>query len=198
MDSLSQKMKRRIRAKGRGWVFTPKDFLDLGSRNAVDTTLSRITSDGFIRRLKRGLYDFPRTSPIAGLVPPSVDHVAAALARKTGDSIHLTGADAANLLGLTTQVQAQPWYLTTGPSRTCQIGKLRIRLIHSSLNAALDLSNHARMAVNAMLWIGKHGLDDKVVQYVEKVLKQSDGQRLVQALKVLPAWIAPTIKTLTT
>ncbi|WP_373542909.1 hypothetical protein [Chamaesiphon sp.] len=37
MHSLVIRILRRVRAHGRGkWVFTPKDFLDLGNRAAVD------------------------------------------------------------------------------------------------------------------------------------------------------------------
>nr|WP_290758957.1 hypothetical protein [Henriciella sp.] len=43
------KIKRRIIGKGRGAVFTPADFLDLGSRASVDQTLSRLTDQGVIR-----------------------------------------------------------------------------------------------------------------------------------------------------
>lgn len=33
MTSVAQKIKNRIKGKGRGWAFTPKDFLDLATRN---------------------------------------------------------------------------------------------------------------------------------------------------------------------
>jgi hypothetical protein len=53
----------RIRASGRGKVFASKDFLDLGSREAVDQALSRLARAGEIQRLGRGLYHYPRTNP---------------------------------------------------------------------------------------------------------------------------------------
>ncbi len=37
MTGIADRIMKRVRAKGRGrWVCTPKDFLDLGSRPAVD------------------------------------------------------------------------------------------------------------------------------------------------------------------
>ena len=71
------KIKRRIIGKGRGAVFTPADFLDLGSRASVDQTLSRLTDQGVIRRLARGIYDYPKTSPRLGRLSPDPDAVAA-------------------------------------------------------------------------------------------------------------------------
>jgi Transcriptional regulator, AbiEi antitoxin len=51
--------KVRVRGRGNG-VFTPKDFLDLGSRAAIDRALSRLVVSGQLRRIGRGFYDFPR------------------------------------------------------------------------------------------------------------------------------------------
>jgi len=41
-------------------VWTPVDFLDLGSREAVDKALQRLALADQLRRLDRGLYDRPR------------------------------------------------------------------------------------------------------------------------------------------
>ena len=46
----ANKIRRRIAAKGRGAVFTPSDFLDLGSRAAIDQALSRFTERQVVRR----------------------------------------------------------------------------------------------------------------------------------------------------
>lgn len=45
-----------IKAFGRGAVFVPTDFLDFGSREAVDVVLHRLVRKGTIRRLARGIY----------------------------------------------------------------------------------------------------------------------------------------------
>ena len=91
----------RIRTKARGKVFATKDFLDLGSRDAVDQALSRLAKAGELRRLGRGLYYYPRTNLRLGLeLPPDPDEVAFALARRTGTRVTPSGALAANRLGL--------------------------------------------------------------------------------------------------
>ena len=55
MQTIDSKLLSRIYGGGRGSVFTPNDFLDLGGRNAVDKGLSRLVMRGTIRRLARGL-----------------------------------------------------------------------------------------------------------------------------------------------
>ena len=43
MTGAANAIMRRVSAHSRGrWVCTPKDFLDLGSREAVDQALSRL------------------------------------------------------------------------------------------------------------------------------------------------------------
>ena len=61
----------RIYGHGRGWVFTPAHFSNLGSRDAVASALRRYRQTGLIRQLARGLYDYPRNDPDLGLPTPS-------------------------------------------------------------------------------------------------------------------------------
>ena len=81
---IASKIRRRIRGKGRGAIWTASDFSDLGPRTAVDQALSRLADQDIIRRLAQGLYDFPKISPRLGALSPSLDAVAGAIARKDG------------------------------------------------------------------------------------------------------------------
>lgn len=113
----------RIRGNDRGKVFTPKDFLDLGSRDAADQSLSRLVRSGEIERLGRGLYHYPRVNERLGIpIGPDPDEIAEALGRQTGSRVLPSGAVAANRLGLSTQVPAKPVYLTDGRTRQVRIG----------------------------------------------------------------------------
>src|SRR5258707_2264950 len=99
MKTVPAQIMRRMRACGRGSrVFTPSDFLDLGNRAPIDQALSRLARKGTIRRLARGLYDYPRTSSRLGQLSPAPDRVAQAIARKTHHVVHVSGAPAANAL----------------------------------------------------------------------------------------------------
>src|SRR5260370_29457571 len=115
-NTIDRAMLARIQARGGRWVFAPTDFLDIGTRHAVDKALSRMAAAAKIRRVSRGLYDVPRRHPIVGLTAPSVDAVAKALAGKGGTRLQPTGAYAANLLGLSNQVPARVVFLTDGRS----------------------------------------------------------------------------------
>ncbi len=105
--SVDSQILAAIKAQGRGAVFVPTDFLDLGSREAVDIVLHRLVRKGTIRRLARGIYDFPKEHPILGQLLPSPEKIAEALVSRDGMRIQPTGAYAANILGLTEQVPAK-------------------------------------------------------------------------------------------
>ena len=78
--STTNAILKRIRAKHRGWVFTPRQFAHLGTRAAVDQALSRLQRTGQIRRLARGVYEFPKVHPKIGVLSPSPEAVAKAMA----------------------------------------------------------------------------------------------------------------------
>ena len=177
-------------------MFTPKDFLDLASRAAVHKALSRMANDGEIRRLKHGLYDYPKLDPDIGMISPHPRNIADALARKTGDTIYPTGAEAANLLGLSTQVQAQPVYYTTGAAKVCKVGNHIIRLKHTPISDSLKLSLESRIVLHALLWLGERGVDDSVIAHLRDKLDSKDKKQLVSALTALPGWIVPKVKAI--
>ena len=127
-DSTDSKVIKRIYAHNRGWVFTPDSFKDLGTRSAIDLALMRHRDGGAIRQLTRGLYDYPIIDKQLGRLQPSADDIANALAGRDATRLQPSGAYAANLLGLSTQVPMKVVYLTDGRTRTVQIGKRQIVL----------------------------------------------------------------------
>jgi len=102
-QGVENKVLARIYGKGRGWVFSPKKFFDLGPSISVHTALSTLASSGTIRRLARGLYDYPKKHPDLGLLSPTPEAVAEAIATREGTKIQPSGAYSLNLLGLTEQ-----------------------------------------------------------------------------------------------
>jgi len=78
-QNIENKIVSRIYGNKRGWVFTPNHFLDLGSRTAVAQSLVRLAKSGTIRRLTRGLYDYPAKHPDFGVLPPNYDRIAQVL-----------------------------------------------------------------------------------------------------------------------
>ena len=188
------KIKRRIIGKGRGAVFTPADFLDLGSRAAVDQTLSRLTDQGVIRRLARGTYDYPKTSPRLGRLSPDPDAVAAAIARKDGRVVQVSPARAANMLGLTTQVPAKAVYLTDGPSRTKQIGAQTIIMRNAAAKNLVGAGKPTGAVFQALRYLGKDGVDADIVARLSRTVDADTRRALVKDALQAPGWMRPVVQ----
>ena len=109
-------------------MFTPNDFLDLGSRQAVGITLHRLTRAGTIRNLSRGLYYFPKSSALLGELYPTIEAVTKAVTARDNVKLQPFGAYAANLLGLSEQVPAKVVFLTDGSARKVKLGQLIIEI----------------------------------------------------------------------
>jgi hypothetical protein len=190
--SVPDRVMKRVRASGRGSVFTPSDFLTVAARSSVDQALSRLVKSGQLRRLARGLYDFPKLHPKLGLLSPAPDDVAHALARETGSQVQIAGARAANALGLSTQVPAQSTYLTDGPSRRVVLGKRVVDLRHASPKHLIAPGSAAGTVVQALRHVGPVRAAD-VVQVAARRLSANDKKTLASTLVQAPAWMRPTL-----
>jgi hypothetical protein len=187
--NLTQAITKRIRHHEKPWVFTPKDFLDLGTPHAVGMTLLRLVRTGNVRRLARGLYDCPKTHPVLGQLSPPVEAIAEALAGRDGTRIQASGAYAANLLHLSEQVPAKVVYQTDGPSRSVQVGRQTITLRHS---APSRLSAHDRMSglvIQALRYLGKQHITEVRVKQLRKLLSPKDRRQLLKDLPLAPVWM---------
>jgi predicted transcriptional regulator of viral defense system len=195
-SSLMQTIRRTIRAKRRGWVFTPKAFTGMGSRAAVDQALSRLGRKGEIRRLAHGLYEFPRVHPRIGVLSPSPDAIAEALAAKTQSHIMMSGARAANLLGLSPQVPARNIFLTNGRSRTIQVGHQQVVLQHVAPSKMLGVGTEAGLVIQALRSLGASHVGEAAVDSVSEKLPASVKAEIKRLAPGAPGWLQPTLTQL--
>ncbi len=195
-QSIDSQALARIHGWGRGSVFVPSDFLDLGSREAVDLVLHRLARKGTIRRLARGVYDFPKEHPVLGLLSPSADAVARALAGRDRTRLQPAGAYAANILGLSEQVPAKAVFLTDGPSRTVKIGPTTIQLRRTTprnMEAAGRLSG---LLMQALRELGEEHITPERRAHLKRTLPADKRRELLKDLRLAPAWMHPIFREL--
>lgn len=193
MTSTTSAILKRIRAKHRGFVFTPKEFAHLGTRAAVDQALSRLQRSGQIRRLTRGVYEFPKIHPKIGLLSPSPEAVAKAIAKTTASRITVSPAKAANLLGLSTQVPVQNVFWTEGPSRTIRLGKQTVSLKHVAPSKMIGAGTEAGIVVQAVRSLGKEGIHEISLHSLAKRLPSSVKRAVQRLVPAAPAWSQPAL-----
>jgi hypothetical protein len=195
MSTIQNEIIDRIRGQGRGKVFTPKDFLDLGSRDAADQSLSRLVKGGEIQRLGRGLYHYPRVNERLGIpLGPDLDEIAEALARQTGSRVVPSGAVAANRLGLSTQVPAKPVYLTDGRTRQVRIGNTIFQLRHAAPKEFPVGCRTSAMVFQALRHLGQVAVDDQVVSQLRRALSSEQLKELLRDARYTTDWIATVVR----
>lgn len=195
-QSIENRIFNRISDKKRGWVFTPSYFLDLGNRDAIDQALGRLVRSAAIRRLARGLYDYPEKHPALGNLPPNYERIAQALAGRDSLKIQPSGAYAANLLGLTEQVPAKIVFLTDGPNRTVQINKQQIVLKRTTPKNMATAGRVSGLVIQALRYLGQDNVDDKIIGILKKRLSRDNKRQLINDLRLAPVWIGTIFRQL--
>ena len=196
-NNNTHKIFQRIINDGRGNVFTPKDFLDLSSHQTVRQILSRLAKDGKIRRLLRGVYEYPVSSRLLNsLSAPDPQAIAHAIARAYGWTIIPTGDTAMNVLGLSTQVPAQWQYYSDGPSKRYVWGGGTLILKHRANKETTALSPTTVLLVQAIKMLGVSHVDDAVMSTLRSKLDGRAIARAVKEARYVTSWIYEIIRRL--
>ena len=194
-NPVVNKLLKRIRGHGRGAVFSSADFLDLGTRAALDQALSRLVKQGAIRRLAPGLYHYPRSNPkLGGVIPPLPDDVARAVARKTGNRIIPSGAIAANILGLSTQVPTKAIYLIDGQPKKVRYGSQTIIFRSAAPRTMIVSGRVSAIIFQALRYLGQEGVTGSVSRQLRRSLSPKDKQALEKDIHHAVEWMKPILK----
>jgi hypothetical protein len=186
---VHNKVLDRIYGKGRGWVFTPKRFLDLGSRPAVDKALNRLADAGTIRRLARGLYDYPQSHPKLGLLSAAPDAIAKAISEKDESRLQPSGPYAVNRLGLSQQVPAKIVYLTDGTDKSVVVGNQTIQLRRTTPKNMATAGSTSGLVIQAFRYLGKDGVTSSHIATLRRTLSADDRKQLIKDRIYAPAWM---------
>ncbi len=182
---------------GRGYAFSPKDFLDLANHETVRQILSRLTKEGTIRRLLRGVYDYPAFSTLLNTQSaPDPDVIAKAISRAHGWTVVPTGETALNKLGLSTQVPAQWQYFSDGPTKKYNWKGGTLLFTHRTNKETTALSPRTALIVQAIKALGETNVDDQVLATLREKLDDRDRTLLLREARYVTAWIYEIVKKL--
>ena len=191
MSHLAENILSAARAMPEGGLLSPKEFLHLGSRAAVDKTLSRLAQEGQLMRVSRGAYVAPCQGRF-GARPPSTESVVQAIEASGGETVVANGAAEANALGLTTQVPTREVFITSGPSRKLQLGNRCVELKHGNRWQLLLGKRPAGMAIRALYWLGPEAAPAALKQLRIK-LSEPEWEAVRSARAMLPSWLAKAV-----
>lgn len=191
MNTLPEAILKQAQSLPEGGVLSPKEFLHLGSRAAIDQAFSRLSKAGKLLRVARGAYVAPVSSRF-GSRTPSPEKVIQSLAEQNGEIVVPHGASSANVLGLTQQVPIRVVYLTNGKTRELTLGHSVILVKHAPRWMLALGSRPAGAAVRALAWMGPtHAVQS--LASLHRTLPSSEWRTLISARAGLPAWMAQAI-----
>lgn len=198
-QSTVNKILISIRGKGRGSIVFQQDYAHCGTPAAVKSTFHRMYTDGMLMRLAHGIYYYPKEDKIYGLgvIYPSVEDIALAIAKRDKAKIVPMGAYALNRLGLSTQMPMNVVFLTNGAARQIKIGNGRgILFKHSSSGKNFAYKSDLMMlVVTAMRTIGEDKLTESELKVLINHVKTVSDSDFNHDIKLAPAWVRKILIT---
>ncbi len=195
MQSIENKVFSIIKGSGRGYVFSGADFSDKFNSSTIDWALSNLVQEDKIRRIIRGIYDFPKYSKLLEqYLSPEIDKVAHTLARKFKWRIEPSGDIALYLLSLSTQVPGRYIYFSDGPNREYEIFGNQLEFKKTALKEIGFKYPESALLVQAIKALGKDNITSEII---EKMRNKIDGKlhtKIIKDTKTISDWIYSVIK----
>lgn len=187
---VENRIAEALKTYPRGSILFVDDFLDYGNHQSVKKALLRLKEKEILVRLAHGIYLYPKVDKELGVLFPSTEEIAKAIARRDKARIVPTGVQALNKLGLSTQVPMKVVYLTDGAARTVKVGKRTITFKKTSPKNLSVKGEISGLAIQALKTIGQNKVDAKTVEKIQAILKNENIENIINDAKLSPAWVS--------
>ncbi|WP_273215005.1 DUF6088 family protein [Runella zeae] len=194
MQSSERQIEKSIKSRPKGTLVFPDDFTHYGSSEAVRKALDRLEDKKSLIRVAQGIYVRPKESKLIGVVLPSAEEVAEAIAKRDKIRTVPSGAYALNALGLSTQVPMKIVLLTDGSPREIKVGKRTIKFKKTTPKNLLAKGKISRLVIQALKEIGNGKISELEEQKILKLLKTEKLADLKHDIALAPVWIQLIMK----
>lgn len=186
---VENRISEALKTYPKGSVLFVDDFLDYGNPESVKKALFRLKEKEILVRIAHGIYLYPKIDKELGILFPSTEEIAKAIARRDKARIIPTGVQALNKLGLSTQVPMKVVYLTDGAARTLKVGKRTITFKKTSPKNLLVKGEISGLVIQTLKTIGQNKVNEKAIEKIQAVLKNEKKENIINDAKLSPAWI---------
>ena len=194
-DSKTSLIIQRIENAPYGSAFVASDFTDLAEYGTAKKALARLEKKGVLRRVIRGVYDRPRFSTLLQeYAAPNPDTIAHAIARNYNWTIFATGNTALNQLGLSTQVPANWSYISSGPYKKYEIGKILLAFDHRSDSQMSGMSANTLLLIQALKALGPENVNKETIDLLRKRFSPEERALILEESRRTINWIYSVIK----
>ena len=190
-QAITTRVQSKISSLSNGVVFASNSFRFVNAnQNSIEKELSRLNTNGVIKRFRKGIYYKPQKSSLFGDVLPNPSAVAEAIAKLNDAHIVPDGSMALNMLGLSDQVPMKYIYLNDKLHKSEFVGNTEI--VFKRINAKkLTTSNKkVGLVLSAIEYLGRDAFSDKgLVKNFALKLNVTDVKDLEKASKNYPLWV---------
>jgi len=194
-DTIKQRIEEHIKHGHKNSIYMLTDFTDLGNYSGVKEAVSKLTAEGKLLRVKRGIYESPYYSSfLQEEVEASPLDVAKKIARKNRWTIAPSGNTALNALGLSTQVPAEYHFVSSGTNKEVDLGGIKLYFKHVPPKEIAGISAKSALIIEAIKALGRTGMDDSARVKIAGVLSSTEKERLARESKTSRVWVAEEIR----
>lgn len=187
-DKVINIIKKQIDEAANGTLFFNNSFPGFDDEY-VGQILSELAKQGVIHHLSRGVYLKAETTRF-GLVYPSLEAIAEAIARRDNAQVIPTGATAQNILGLSTQVPMNAVFLTSGSARKIQLGGRTITFRRAVPKNFAVKGRYTCLIVQALRSIGEGDMTAEDLAQVEELIRKHPEPDTIEGdLAAMPSWV---------
>lgn len=197
MESIENKILVSIKKCGRGTVFFSDRFARIASAERLHKAMELLIKRGEIIRVARGIFCYPKIDKVYGLgaIPPSVDEIAAAIAKRDKARIAPTAVHAQNLLGMSQQVVMNFLYLTDGTARTITLSDgCEVKFKHTAPKNLAFANRLAMLITFALKGYGPDGVTEAHISRIKELLPNEKQEDIERDYHLMPDWIREIIK----
>lgn len=196
MQSIHSQLEDKIISLKKGAIVFVSDFAAFGTAENVKKVLLRLEKKQLLVRLAHGIYLYPKIDKELGILYPSTESIAEAIAKRDKIRIIPTGIYALQQLGISTQIPMNVIYLTDGAPRKIKVGKRTITFKKTvPKNLAIKnkiLSN----IVQGLKELGKENITDEVKQKINQALEKVPVEILKEEILNAPVWVRNEVLSL--
>lgn len=185
-----------ISGHGRGWAFSSNDLIKKFERQQIDNVLSDLVKGKKIRRVSRGIYDYPKYSELLQKeLSPDIEQIARAIGRKFNWRIEVSGESALNILNLSTQIQAKYIYLSDGPNKSYKLfNDVEIEFKKSVLKDIGFKYKESSLIVQALKSLGKEHISDEIIEKIKEQIEPKMYEKILKDTQSTTVWVYEIIK----
>ena len=187
---ISKQIEQKIKALPKGSLLLIDDFIEEFDYEAARKVLQRLTNDGLLMRLNRGIYYIPKKDDLLGIIKQTAEQIAESIAKRDKARIIPTGSFALHKLGLTTQVPMNVVYLTDGSPRKIKVGNQKITLKKTSPKNLAVKHYLSGLIIQGLKEIGEGKVNANHLSQIKNIIgKSHEVSQIKMNMRYAPVWI---------